>query len=408
MLPLELSYQTLAREENILTLFQPMVSIKGKSVVAVEALSRGLLPDLHVSIPPDVLFPLATTPARRLALDRLCRQLAMRRFAPVHARCKDLLLSVNLDISLINRDILGSGKFLEAAQSAGLNPGNVVIEIIESRVQDTEVLTRFIETYRAHGFLIALDDIGTGHSNLDRISQIKPDIIKIDKGLIRDIHREYHKFEIAKALVRLSRNIGAMVVAEGVEQEAEVLELMGLGVDIFQGFYFARPAPLGAAPPPTPRRVASVARNFRRRVIETINEKKALHETYDRALREIVGVLGTQVPRCFDHALVDLLHSHEDIECMYVLSCAGRQVSATICNPYAVSEARRFIYRPAPRGTDHSLKEYFLPLSAGLEKYTTEPYISLASGSLCSTISVRFCDRAGRAFILCVDISVKR
>ena len=266
MLPLELSYQTLAREEHILTLFQPMVSIKGKNVVAVEALSRGLLPDLHVSIPPDVFFPLATTPARRLALDRLCRQLAMRRFAPVHAQCKDLLLSVNLDMSLVNRNILGSGKFLEAAQAAGLNPGNVVIEIIESKVQDTEVLTRFIETYRAHGFLIALDDIGTGHSNLDRISQIKPDIIKIDKGLIRDIHREYHKFEIAKALVRLSRNIGAMVVAEGVEQEAEVLELMGLGGGHLPGLLLrpthaagchtaAHPAPGGLRGPqlPAPR-----------------------------------------------------------------------------------------------------------------------------------------------------------
>jgi EAL domain-containing protein (putative c-di-GMP-specific phosphodiesterase class I) len=408
MLPLELDYQTLAREDRILTLFQPMVSIKGKCVVAVEALSRGVLPDTRVSVPPDVLFHVATTSARRLNLDRLCRQLAMRRFAPVHARRKDLLLSVNLDMSLVNKNILGSGKFLEATRLAGLNPGNVVIEIIESKVQDTDILTRFIEIYRGHGFLIALDDIGTGHSNLDRVSQIKPDIIKIDKGLIRDIHREYHRLEITKALVRLSRNIGAMVVAEGVEQEAEVLELMGLGVDIFQGFYFARPAPLNDEPPATPRRVPSVARSFRRMVIESINEKKALHETYDRALRDIIAVLGSRVPRQFDPALAELVHSHEDIECMYVLNAAGRQISSTICNPYAVSEARRFIYHPAPRGTDHSLKEYFLPLSAGLEKYTTEPYISLASGNLCSTISVRFGDRAGRAFILCVDISVKR
>ncbi|MCK9238899.1 EAL domain-containing protein [Desulfocurvus sp.] len=403
-----LDHRTLAREDRILTLFQPMISIKAGSVVAVEALSRGIPPGGGPSVPPDVLFRLAATPTRRLALDRLCRQLAMRRFAPVLARRKDLILSVNLDMSLVGKSILGSGRFLEATRQAGLNPANVVIEIIESRVRDAEVLDRFIKTYRGHGFLIALDDIGTGHSNLDRVSQIKPDIIKIDKGLIRDIHREYHRLEIAKALVRLARSIGALVVAEGVEQEAEVLELMALGVDIFQGFYFARPAPLDGEPPPTPRRVASAARSFRRAAVAAINAKRTLHETYDRALRGIAGALGARVPRQFDQTLTELLHAHEDIECMYVLNTAGRQVSATVCNPCVVSEARRFIYRPAPRGTDHSLKEYFLPLSAGLEKYTTEPYLSLASGNLCSTISARFADRAGRTFVLCVDISVRR
>lgn len=408
MIPLELNYETIANEEHLLTYFQPMVSIKNRCVVALEALSRGVIPELALAFPPDVLFHLATTPEKSLTLDRLCRELAMKRFAPLHAQRAELLLSVNLDMSLVGQAIIGSGKFLEATLAAGLNPRNIVIEIIESKVQDTDILTRFIKTYRGHGFLIALDDIGTGHSNLDRISQIKPDIIKIDKGLIRNIHQEYHKFEITKALVRLSRNIGSMVVAEGVECEQEVLVLMGLGVDIFQGFYFARPQPQEGQSLPTARRVTQVAKNFRRRVIDTINAKKALHETYDKALREIVDMLGTCAPRQFNKTLVDLMHSHDDIECMYILNGCGRQISSTMCNPDSVSESRRFIYQPAPRGADHSLKEYYLPLSAGLDKYTTEPYISLASGNLCSTISIRFQDAKERAFILCVDISVRR
>lgn len=408
MRPLELSHRTVSHPKNILTHFQPIVSVKSGSVVAMEALSRGHLPELNISFPPDVLFNLATTTEDRLTLDRLCRKLAMKRFAPIHKARRELLLNVNLDMSLVSKAILGSGKFLQAAEKADINPSNIVIEIIESSVQDTDILTSFIDTYRQHGFLIALDDIGTGHSNLDRISQIKPDIIKIDKGLIRDIHREYHKFEIAKALVRLSRNIGAMVIAEGVETEEEVMELMGLGVDIFQGFYFARPAQMEGKPPPTPRKLGTAARIFRRRVIDTINEKKALHETYDQALTQVIEALGRHAPRQFDACLVDLMHCHDDIECMYVLNGHGRQVSSTMCNPYSVSESKRFIYQPAPRGADHSLKEYYLPLSAGLDKFTTEPYISLASGNLCSTISIRFHDKSGHPFILCVDISVRR
>lgn len=77
-----------------------------------------------------------------------------------------------------------------------------------------------------------------------------------------------------------------------------------------------------------------------------------------------------------------------------------------MCNPEKISETKRFIYHPAPRGADHSLKDYFLPLSAGLRKFTSEPYISLASGNLCTTIASTF-ECLGLTYILCVDMSQK-
>ena len=87
--------------------------------------------------------------------------------------------------------------------------------------------------------LIALDDMGTGYSNLERIASIKPDIIKLDRSLIQDIDREYHKQELFDFFLKLAHKIGVFVVVEGIETEAEALSCLERGADLVQGFYFA-------------------------------------------------------------------------------------------------------------------------------------------------------------------------
>ena len=382
------------------------MSIKNRAVIGLEALSRGMLEGANLAVPPGVLFQLATTPQERLALDRLCRKKAVERFAPLYQAKRDLLLSLNLDTRVLYRSIVGSGHLINSVREMGVSPNNVIIEILESNVRDEAALAEFITAYRGHGFLIALDDIGAGHSNLDRISTIKPDIIKIDRGLIRDIDTEHHKYEIAKSLVRLAGNVGAMAVAEGVERQEEVLTLMELGVDIFQGFYFCKPRPFD-----TPRfnflpRIRRTAETFKAHMIEKINAKKLQHKLYDIVMENTIAQLVCCDPGEFDCRLAEAVSAHKDLECLYVLDQQGIQVSSSVCNPEKISETKRFIYHPAPRGADHSLKDYFLPLSAGLRKFTSEPYISLASGNLCTTIASTF-ECSGQTYILCVDMSQK-
>ncbi len=406
MKPLELNLDAILAAESILTHFQPLVSIKNRAVIGLEALSRGVLEGANLAIPPTVLFSLAQSQKDRLALDRLCRKKAVERFAPLYRAKRDLLLSLNLDTRVLYRAIVGSGHLLNSVRDAGVSPNNVIIEILESNVKDEAALAEFITAYRGHGFLIALDDIGAGRSNLDRISSIKPDIIKIDRGLIRDIDTEHHKYEIAKSLVRLAGNVGAMAVAEGVERQEEVLTLMELGVDIFQGFYFCKPREFEAPRFSFLPRIRKTAETFKAHMIEKINAKKVQHKLYDIVMENTVAQLVCSEPAQFDRLLAEAVSSHQDLECLYVLDEHGIQVSSSVCNPEKISETRRFIYHPAPCGADHSLKDYFLPLSAGLRKFTSEPYISLASGNLCTTIASTF-ECLGLTYILCVDMSQK-
>ena len=109
-------------------------------------------------------------------------------------------------------------------------------------------------------------------------------------------------------------------------------------------------------------------------------------------------------PTGLDQALTGFIDQWEQIECLYVLNAKGVQISGTVCNPARLRKRKRFIYEPAHVGADHSLKEYYLPLRAGLQKFTTQPYISLASGNRCITISAAYKDRDNRSCILCADI----
>lgn len=111
--------------------------------------------------------------------------------------------------------------------------------------------------------------------------------------------------------------------------------------------------------------------------------------------------LGAVPARGMDMLLTGFIDEHESIECLSVLNARGVQITGTVCSPAKLR--KRFIYEPARLGADHSLKEHFLPLRAGLSKFTTQPCISLASGNRRITLSVRCADRDGRPCILCAD-----
>jgi EAL domain-containing protein (putative c-di-GMP-specific phosphodiesterase class I) len=395
--------QRVLDERAVTTLYQPLVSIKRRAVLGYEALSRGVLPGAEAFIPPAVLFGMAGDSAARLALDRLCRDRAMQGFTALHRQRRDLVLSLNMDVSVLDQGIVGTNYLLEQARRWGLNPNNVVLEILEADVEDTEALIAFTRAYRSYGFLIAIDDIGTGHSNLERVAQVRPEIIKIDRSLISGVHSEFHKQEVTKALVNMAQKTGALVVAEGVETEQEAMCLLQMGIDVFQGWFFARPGPLNGDFGCRDA-VDGLALRFREHVLAELAARKERFRAYDLVLGGLLAALRRVEPKGFEAVLVESIAAHPDIECFYILDERGIQVSDTVCNPYVIAENKRFIYQPAQRGADHSLKPYYLPVSAGLSRFTTEPYVSLASGNRCTTIAVRFTAADGLGYVACLDI----
>jgi hypothetical protein len=253
--------------------------------------------------------------------------------------------------------------------------------------------------------------VGAGHSNLDRIPLFRPDIIKIDRALITEVDRDFYRQETLKSLVGLSRRIGALVVAEGIETEAEAQMALELGCDLLQGYFLARPQPpeafessVAGASAMAP--VEGLARSFRTRMVGEINDRRDAHRRLTALLGHLLGDLKGCADADLDAVLTRAVHDDPRIECLYVLDAAGLQVTETVCNESMGRRPGGAMFRPAPRGTDHSLKEYFyLLVDVELPRYTTDPYVSLASGHLCRTISTCFQDATGRrTYVLCADV----
>lgn len=129
----------------------------------------------------------------------------------------------------------------------GVDASKVVIEVTEhQQVQDYAELSAGIARLKGK-VRIAIDDVGTGYSGLRHIVDLKPDILKMDMSLTRDIHRDPARRALTGALVQLSRDIGCKLVAEGIETIEERSAMAALGVNYGQGYFFARPLPVVAA-----------------------------------------------------------------------------------------------------------------------------------------------------------------
>ncbi|MCL4441509.1 MAG: EAL domain-containing protein [Firmicutes bacterium] len=390
--------------ESIITVFQPILSIKKRSLVGLEALTRGYYNNKIIM--PDSLFALASAAGLTVDLDRLCRKKALETFSSNKSRLdKDIILFLNFDASIIDQGVVGSGILLSSVNGVGINPNSVAIEINESVVTDIDSLQTFISLHRSYGFIIAMDDIGAGHSNLNRVDITRPDFLKIDRTLVKDLDKEYYKQEVFKSLINLARNTGSLVVAEGVERVEEAIAALDFGVDMIQGFHFSEPREISSIPfDNLTGRMENVASVFKEHALQRITLKNIQDREYEAILNSVINELKDLRPADFDKKLGEVITRHGYLECIYILDESAIQISHTICNQTMLSARTRPAFRPAPCGTDHSLKDYYYLLAGtGMKKCVTEPYISLASGNLCTTISAYFENAYRQKFIICID-----
>jgi len=131
---------------------------------------------------------------------------------------------------------------LDAAARTGFPLNRLTFEFTENEdIADEAHILSIVQEYRRHGFRVALDDFGTVYSSLSHLANLRPDIIKLDRALVKDCDRDEVRLEILHAMVDLGRRIDIKVVAEGIERIGEVEALRSIGVRFMQGYFFARP-----------------------------------------------------------------------------------------------------------------------------------------------------------------------
>jgi EAL domain-containing protein (putative c-di-GMP-specific phosphodiesterase class I) len=406
----DLSTLDLIEQKSAASFFQPIISIKKIGVVGLEAHGRGVNSATKQLIEPEDLYKKIEEQGPRLALDRLFRDKGLEGFAKIQANIPGMLLFLNIDSTILTSNVVGSGYLLKSVRDMGLDPSMVVIEISQSERSDPAAIKKFVETQKAEGFLIALEGINNSREKLNQVLHWSPDVVKLDPSLVQSMAKDAFKREGIRTVVNLAQKLGSLVVADGLENEEDALAALDLGADMLQGIYFSKPQKSDASTLGLKARIVFMASRYRRMMTERMGRDKDRRNRCQVIALSIFEALSEIAPIEREGELRSFFQKHPQLECLYLLNQDGVQISETVNNTRKVNSRKQFLFQPAPRGTDHSLKEYYYGLTYNsLTRYLTEPYISLASGNLCITFSGVLDDKAsGKIQILCADIDVSQ
>jgi EAL domain-containing protein (putative c-di-GMP-specific phosphodiesterase class I)/CheY-like chemotaxis protein len=211
--------------------FQPIVDMSTRSVYAYEALLRTEEESLRR---PDIFIATGERLDRIQQIGRTVRAAVANAIA---AAPSNALLFVNVHgLELTDEELYS------AASPLAQHSNRVVLEITERTSIDPSVGSARVAMLRRLGYRIAVDDLGAGYAALGALATLEPEVVKLDMSLIRDLDRHTKKRRIVAAIAGLCRELGSRVVAEGVETEGERTACIDAGIDLLQGFLFARPA----------------------------------------------------------------------------------------------------------------------------------------------------------------------
>jgi EAL domain-containing protein (putative c-di-GMP-specific phosphodiesterase class I) len=207
---------------------QPIVDVSNGLVIAAEALARF---PRQAGASVEEVFAVAHASGRGYDLEAACLRAALSTRA---AMPSDVYLSVN-----VSPDALAHPAVQRALRG---DLSGIVIEVTEHAAGDVKALRAGLADVRARGGRIAIDDATTGYAGLLRLTSLRPDIVKLDRELVRGVRDNVEQAAVIEALVSLSRRLGASVLGEGVESVDDLTTLAELDVDYAQGWFVARPA----------------------------------------------------------------------------------------------------------------------------------------------------------------------
>lgn len=237
----------LLNDRRLVSYFQPIVKAGAPNeIYGYECLMRGLRKDNDAELVyPDELLAAAHDADLLFPLD-LAARLAAIQGAASHGIREAVF--INFSPAAIYDPAFCLRSTIAAVSAAGLSPAQIVFEVTESERVPTNPghLINILDYYRAAGFRVALDDVGSGYSSLVMLGDVKPDFLKLDKGLTNGVMGDPFRSVIAEKLIEAALDTGMAIVAEGIETAEAAHWFASRGVQYLQGYYFARPA---ATPP---------------------------------------------------------------------------------------------------------------------------------------------------------------
>ncbi|MGO4887455.1 EAL domain-containing protein [Anaerobacillus sp. MEB173] len=227
--------------QKIVPFFQPIISMDDRNIIGYEVLGRIQTKQGYQSLGPFFHNP-NVQQNKIIEVDTHIRKKALESFLRVNHRKRLLFLNIHPEW-LVDNEKCNLYTMIQQYEQMGIAPQQIVLEVTEKNFSKSELkLSILLSKFRKLGCKIAVDDVGTGFSNLDRIAALGPDILKVDLNLIKQsIHSQPFR-DVLYSLSILSQKIGAILLFEGIETIEQMKNAWKYGGQYYQGYLFAKPS----------------------------------------------------------------------------------------------------------------------------------------------------------------------
>ncbi len=388
--------------------FQPVFSLSHMRAVGYEGLLRAH-DAIDRPVSPLDVFGQAARVGEALQVDRLSQALHLENFKVLGTQNEWLFLNVHPGALTEPYHIAALLANLRRLQ---IEPKRVVLEVLEHQAEDIEKLADAVQSFREHGFLIALDDFGAGHSNIERIWQLDPDIVKLDRVMLSHAAHTTHVTghtkhrrnmeAILSGVVSLLHEAGKLVLIEGVETEHEAQLALASGADFVQGFFFGRPNPGLADSAHAHALMSDLTERYRVQTEARERQVAARLQPYVRAFERAAERLSAGEP--LEEVCWNFLGLDNAARC-FLLDANGRQAGRNVVlRADRASHEARLLPLIDAQGANWLRRPYFRAALGDPERVqVTKPYLSINEALPCVTLSVETRVN-GQRCVLCGDI----
>ncbi|WP_338553940.1 EAL domain-containing protein [Paenibacillus sp. KS-LC4] len=388
--------------ERLAAFYQPILAMDTRTIIGYEVLGRACEGERVRSLG-KFFGDVSISVEDHIAVDRILREQAMRKLG---AENIESLLFINLKPNWIHRYGQSGELFtLQLIDKYGIDPRRIVIEITEESFNGPmDELRSIVDLYRSRGCLIAIDDVGSGFSSTDRIAHIQPNILKIDIHMIKKSATHNGYLGALRSFSALAEQIGASLLAEGVETRQDLVRAIEAGARYVQGFFFSKAEPEF-------QQADRFAGALEAELAEYVQQRLRSETTWQKEAAQLAALIDkgcicrqeSELGRAeeFNGWITGLLEQLP-LGCVRIYLCRedGIQLSANYCRVEAGEWERQEEYY----GANWSWRPYFIPTIAQLSEMqrtlVSRAYVDLDTCEWIRTISIL----AGPGLILFADM----
>jgi EAL domain-containing protein (putative c-di-GMP-specific phosphodiesterase class I) len=383
---------------TLTSVFQPVFSLSHLRAVGYEGLLRAH-DSFDCPVPPLDVFGDAARHGQLNHVDRLALMLHLENFRMLGAKREWLFLNVHAGALT---DSYHAAAFAANLARLDMPPRRIVLEMQEVSMHDFDRIADEARHFREQGFLIALDNFGAGDSNLERIWQLDPDIVKIDRMMLSHAVHRTQAAAVLPGVVSLLHEAGKLVLIEGVETEHEAQLAFACDADFVQGFYFGRPSAGPADSAYAGARIGELGEHHRLESEARERRNAARLVPYTRALVRAGERLAAGEP--LEEVCWNFLSLDRAARC-FLLDAQGRQAGRNVVlRADRPGNEARFMPVADAQGANWMRRPYFRAAMEAPERvHATKPYLSINEALPCVTLSLAI--RVGEQLrVLCGDI----